>query len=208
MAKCCASSSQSVAKAMKPMFQSDEPKILDVSDKHSLEQTGSSSAAYAARQNTSRQGRQDIRATKPRAGAGPDERTWYKKQQLPFVSHLYSFYNVLRRHKEQLKKAANKFAPSSQRQGGVNRSSAGASGRGKRQKAKGNAADVDLDDAGYNSSTEVVALSATATTSAASRNPVKTVTSDFRALDAEIHRADSPMDGGQSLSLINLTDDG
>ncbi|KAH9876369.1 hypothetical protein J1614_003893 [Plenodomus biglobosus] len=186
-----------------------KPKILDISDRHSLNQTGSSSAAYAARQNTGRQGRQNTRATKPRTvRKAPNERTWCKKQKLPFVGHLYSFYDVLRRHKEQLKKAANKFAPSSQRSGGFNRSSAGASGRGKRQKANGNAAGVDLDDAAYNSSTKVVALSATATASAASRNTVKTATRDFRALGAEIHRADSPLDGRQSSSSpIDLTAD-
>ncbi|KAH9859231.1 hypothetical protein J1614_012247 [Plenodomus biglobosus] len=102
MAKICASSSQSVATAIKPMFDHDEvkgsffltalpdtmentfynpnsrnvtehidiePKSLDISYKQLLEQTGSSSATYAARQNTGRQSRQDTRATKPRTGA-------------------------------------------------------------------------------------------------------------------------------------------
>ncbi|KAH9859282.1 hypothetical protein J1614_012196 [Plenodomus biglobosus] len=162
----------------------------------------------SSRNVTNRQGRQDIRANKPRAGTGPDECTWCKKQKLPYVGYLYSFCDVLKRHKEQFEKAANKSAPTSQTSGGVNRSSAGANGRGKQQKAKDNAADVHLDDAGYDSSTEVVALSATVTTFAVSRNVVRTATSDFRALNTEIHRADSPLDGGQSsLSPTDLTAD-
>ncbi|KAH9859230.1 hypothetical protein J1614_012246 [Plenodomus biglobosus] len=71
-----------------------------------------------------------------------------------------------------------------------NGSSSGASGLDMRQKAQGNAADIDT---GCDSSTYVVGLSATLTTIAATRNIVRTATSDFRALNAEIHRADSPL---------------
>lgn len=74
-------------------FQDIEPKILDISEKHSLDVVDSS-AAYAARQTASRK----PASTKPPNGVL--ECTWCRKHDLPFVGHLYPTCYALKKHKE------------------------------------------------------------------------------------------------------------
>ncbi|KAH5051059.1 hypothetical protein HBI81_244100 [Parastagonospora nodorum] len=130
MSKRCAASSQSFAKAMKSMFESDEikgsfflatlpdtmdhviddlssrditrfvniePKILDISEKHSIDSADSSTAAYAARQTAARAKRSTDGTPKLNT---PAECTWCRTHNLAFIVHVYTNCNELKKHRE------------------------------------------------------------------------------------------------------------
>ncbi|KAH3957096.1 hypothetical protein HBH51_231200 [Parastagonospora nodorum] len=181
MAKRCAGSSQSVAKAMKAMFESDEvkgsfflatlpdtmdhvidnlssrdvtkfvdiePKILDISDKHSLD--ADSSTAYAAKQTAARGARQNQGGARgprpPTTTTIASECSWCRKHNLTFIGHVYTNCNELKKHKEQQQRNG---APKDKRPGA------------KRQKANNaTAAESSDDEDDDDSATEVVGFTA------------------------------------------------
>lgn len=80
-------------------FADIEPKILDISEKHSLDSVDSSTA-YAARQSTVRDNRRGRLASVYQ----PQGCTWCQKHNLTFVGHVYTNCNELRKHKEKQQK--------------------------------------------------------------------------------------------------------
>ncbi|KAF2690362.1 hypothetical protein K458DRAFT_439359 [Lentithecium fluviatile CBS 122367] len=85
-------------------FKDIEPKILDISEKHSLDVD---SAAYIARSA----GRQPASRQPQR-----QECTWCRKHQLTYIGHVYNNCNELRRYQEQQKE--KKKTPTGNRTGG------------------------------------------------------------------------------------------
>ncbi|KAF2676307.1 hypothetical protein K458DRAFT_262437, partial [Lentithecium fluviatile CBS 122367] len=71
-------------------FKDIEPKILNISEKHSLDVADS--AAYAANMRS---------ASHQPPGGQRQECTWCRKHQLTFIGHVYTNCNELRKHKEQ-----------------------------------------------------------------------------------------------------------
>lgn len=125
-------------------FKDIEPKILDVSEKHSLDTVDST--AYAARQTAARA----ARGTKP---TGNSECTWCRKHNLTFIGHVYTNCNELRKHKEQQQsKTASKTAGKTADKG---------KGQGQTKRQKGNSAEVIESSDTEGDATDVNAFSAT-----------------------------------------------
>lgn len=83
-------------------FQDIEPKILDISEKFSLDVADASTSAYAAKQTTIRR----------QGNSQPTECSWCRKHNMTFVGHVYTNCNELRKHKENQQKASQRTVQS------------------------------------------------------------------------------------------------
>jgi hypothetical protein len=100
-------------------FQDIEPKILDISEKHSLDSVDTSTA-YAARQTAARSAnRPSTGGQRPPTG---QECSWCRKHNLTFIGHVYTNCNELKQHKErQQRKGPTTQPPKGDKRGGNKR---------------------------------------------------------------------------------------